>query len=73
MLEGVPYSWAPAAWLIFKQGIPLGTSCLEIHPQNKLPRCLPQGSQRSGGDVFIVATNVGKGVEDSPGSGYSKM
>lgn len=45
-----------------------GTSHLESYPQTKpLYACLSI-SQRSG-DTFIIATNIGRGVRGSPGSG----
>lgn len=73
MPERAPSSWMPAAWLIFKQGTFLGTSCLEIHPQKSFPIVRPK--QLRGGEItFVVMTDVGRGSgggtregEDAPG------
>lgn len=66
MPERAPSSWMPAAWLIFKQGTFLGTSCLEIHPQKSFPIVRPK--QLRGGEItFVVMTDVGRGSGGPPG------
>lgn len=59
MLEKAP-SWTPAARLIFKQDTLVGISCLEIRLLCRMPRV-----SRTDGEMFIVATQVGKGFGGS--------